>query len=356
LRVLGIDPGTLSFDLCGLQDGAVCLDLSIPSPELGESAAALLEPLLANGPFDLVVGPSGYGLPLVRGEQVGEADIAEMVLVRADESAAQVGIGGMKAIIRALIGARLPLVFPPGAIHLPTIPAYRKANRVDMGTADKVCSAALAIFDQAQWHSLDYAETSFILLELGGAFSAALAVAGGKIVDGMGGSSGPMGLRAAGALDGEAAYLLGADFSKETIFSGGALDIAGNGAHDAAALAAQPGHRAAWLAWVESAAKAVLSLTAVVPGPKEILLSGRVAGLPALQDELGERLRAVAPVRPVAGLGTQAKAAAQGAALIADGLAGGRFAPLVDVLELRGASGSALDYLHLRGAGDIRIG
>jgi predicted butyrate kinase (DUF1464 family) len=60
-------------------------------------------------------------------------------------------------------------------------------------------------------------------------------------------------------------------------------------------------------------------------------------------------------VRPAVGLGTQAKAAAQGAALIADGLAGGQYAPLVEVLELRGASGSALDYLRLRGAGRIRI-
>ncbi len=356
IRVAGIDPGTLSFDICGLQDGAVCLDLSVPSPSLSSSAAALVEPLAAHGPFDLIVGPAGYGLPLLRGEQVGEAEIAQMVLVRADERAEQVGIGGMKGIIRALLDAGLPLVFPPGAIHLPTIPAYRKANRIDMGTADKVCCAALAIYDQAQRHGLAYAETSFILLELGGAFSAALAVDGGKIVDGMGGSSGPLGLRAAGALDGEAAYLLGGDFSKETIFSGGALDIAGDGAQDAEALAAEAGSRAGWLALVESAAKAALALTAIVPRPREVLLSGRLAALPALQNELAERLAGAAPLRPVVGLGTRAKAAAQGAALIADGLAGGSFAPLVEVMQLRGARGSALDYLRLRGAGGIRIG
>ena len=60
----------------------------------------------------------------------------------------------------------------------------------------------------------------FILLELGGAFTAAIAVEGGRIVDGIGGSSGPLGLRAAGALDGEVAFLAGCP--KRMIFDGGA--------------------------------------------------------------------------------------------------------------------------------------
>ncbi len=356
MRVIGVDPGTVSFDVCGLRDGEVFLDLSIPSADLGADPAALVEALRAAGPLDLVLGPSGYGLPLLRGEQVGEHEIAQMVLVRADEAAESVGIGGMKTIIRALLAAGLPLVFAPGAIHLPTIPAYRKANRIDMGTADKVCSVALAIHDQAGQHSIPYVETSFILLELGGAFSAALAVEGGKIVDGMGGSSGPPGLQAAGALDGEAAYLLGAALSKETIFSGGALDIAADGVRDLEPLAADPRHRGAWLALIEGVSKAVMALSVVVPRPREVLLSGRVSGLLALQGELAERLSRLAPVRRVGGLGARAKAAAQGAALLADGLAGGRFAPLVEVMELRGASGTALDFLRLRGAGAVRLG
>jgi len=42
-----------------------------------------------------------------------------------------------------------------------------------------------------------------------------------------------------------------------------------------------------------------------------------------------------------------AKQGAQGAALIADGLAGGRCAPLVRHLRIREASGSVLDHLHV---------
>ena len=76
---------------------------------------------------------------------------------------------------------------------------------------------------------MDVAETSFVMLELGGAFSAALAVDGGRIVDGLGGSSGPIGARACGAMDAEVAYLIGAALSKRTVFSGGALEGRGGG-------------------------------------------------------------------------------------------------------------------------------
>ena len=212
-----------------------------------------------------MLGPAGYGLPLVPAEQVGERELALMVLVRADEPEARVGIGGMRAIMRALIAAGLPLVFGPGAIHLPTIPAYRKWNRIDLGTADKVASAALCIADQSRRLGVDFADTSFVMLELGGAFSAALAVDGGRIVDGIGGSAGPIGARACGALDAEVAYLLG----------GCAVE-----AHRVQRRRARPAGRArslgagalratreGWLALEEGAAKAALALTSQRAGP-----------------------------------------------------------------------------------------
>ncbi len=50
-----------------------------------------------------------------------------------------------------------------------------------------------------------------------------------------------------------------------------------------------------------------------------------------------------------------AKAAAHGAAVLADGLAGGRYAALVERLGVRDASGTALDHLRLHGADRIRL-
>jgi predicted butyrate kinase (DUF1464 family) len=116
-----------------------------------------------------------------------------------------------------------------------------------------------------------------------------------------------------------------------------------------------PGHREGWLALEEGAAKAALALTASVPAPREVLVAGRLAGAPGLVDALTERLASVAPVSAATGLGTGVGTAAQGAALLADGLAGGRYAPLVEGLRLREASGTALDHLRMRGAESIRL-
>ena len=358
-RVAGIDPGTVSIDVCVLDDGEVLLDESFRSADLALDPAPLVDALLAHRPLDIVLGPAGYGLPLIPGERVGERELGLMLLLRRDQAGADVGIGGLGAMIRALIAAELPLVFGPGAIHLPTVPEYRKWNRIDLGTADKVCSAALCIVDQAHRLGLAYEETSFIMLELGGAFSAALAINHGRIVDGLGGSCAPIGGRSCGALDAEVAYLLGAALSKETVFSGGALnprgemDLSAHGALDA--LRGDPSHREGWLALEEGAVKAALALTASVPAPREILVAGRLAGAPGMLDALTERLAGVASVSSVCGLGLRAKTAAQGAAILADGLAGGRYAPLVERLRLREASGTALDHLRMHGAESIRL-
>jgi predicted butyrate kinase (DUF1464 family) len=356
-RVAGVDPGTVSFDVCGLDGGEVFLERSFLTADVGVDPAPLVSALVEHGPFELVLGPAGYGLPLVPVEQVGDRELALMLLVREDEPHGRVGVGGMRTIVRALIAAGLPLVFGPGAIHLPTIPAHRKWNRIDLGTADKVASVALCIADQAQRLGIDFAATSFVLLELGGGFSAALAVDGGRIVDGLGGSSGPIGARACGALDAETAYLLGAALSKRTVFSGGALDPRGelDLSEGLEALRRDPRHRDGWLALEEGAAKAALALTVSVPGPREILVAGRLAQARGVLEALGERLAGVAPVRMVTGLGARAKAAAQGAAVLADGLAGGRYAPLVERLGVAGAGGSVLDHLRVHGADRIRL-
>jgi predicted butyrate kinase (DUF1464 family) len=345
LRVAGIDPGTFSFDVCVLDRGEVMLERSFRTVEVAADPALLVEALVDHGPFDLVLGPAGYGLPLVPAEQVGERELELMLLVREDEPRGPVGVGGMRSIVRALIATGLPLVFGPGAIHLPTIPAYRKWNRIDLGTADKVASAALCIADQSRRLGVDFAETSFVMLELGGAFSAALAVDGGRIVDGLGGSAGPIGARACGALDAEVAYLLGAALSKRTVFSGGALDPQGE--LDLTGPLDDPRHHDGWLALEEGAAKAALALTVSAPAAHEIIVAGRLAS--GVLDALAARLAHVAPVRLVA------RAAAQGAAVLADGLAGGRYAPLVDRLGVRDASGSALDHLRIHGAARIRL-
>jgi predicted butyrate kinase (DUF1464 family) len=108
--------------------------------------------------------------------------------------------------------------------------------------------------------------------------------------------------------------------------------------------------RLAWEAYVEGAVKAVASLTVSVPHPSEVVLSGRLAHVAGVRDRLTDALHRVtggASPRVLTGFAIVSKQAAQGAALIADGLAGGSSGPLVETLGIRQASGTVLDHLYV---------
>ena len=333
-RVVGIDPGTVSLDLCGLEDGRLILDATWPTAEALAEPRRLIERLRAMGPLDLIVGPSGYGLPLRRASQATEEDLRLAFLAAPEDPG---GIGGLRSLARMLGATELPVVFAPGIIHLDSVPRHRKLNRVDLGTADKLCAAALAIQDQANRRERPIEEVSLILLELGGAFTAGVAVRAGRIVDGFGGTSGPMGWQAAGALDGEVAFLAG-EISKAVLFRGGVTTV----------LERAPADRSLGLeAYVEGAIKAVHQLRVSSPEAAEILLSGRMARDSVVRARLEEGLAPVGPVRLLEGFARVTKQGAQGAALLADGLAGGAHRALVDRMGIREATGSVLDHLYV---------
>jgi predicted butyrate kinase (DUF1464 family) len=347
-RVIGIDPGTVSLDLCGLDDGRVFLDHSVATEDALVDPSLVLGLLDRSSPLDLVVGPSGYGLPLTHARDLTERDLRLACLAPRGESG---GIGGLSSLMRALAAASVPVLVTPGVVHLASVPAHRKINRVDMGTADKVCAVALAIHDQARRRSCDVRDVSLILLELGGAFTAALAVEQGRIVDGLGGSSGPLGATASGALDGEVAFLAG-QVTKQMMFSGGALSVAGAPGAPAETLAevTTPARQRALEAYLESVVKSVASLTVSAPSARAVVLSGRLARVAAIRGGLISRLSRVVQggtVEVLSGFGAAAKHAAQGAALLADGLAGGSAAALVDALGIREATGTVLDHLYV---------
>lgn len=345
-RVIGIDPGTVSIDLCGLDDGRVFLDESYPTREALADPARFVAHLESCAPLDLIAGPSGYGLPLRHARELTETDIGLAYLAAPGDAG---GIGGLRSLARTLARSGLPMVFTPGVIHLPTVPRHRKVNRVDMGTADKVCATALAVRGHVQRHGCALEDVSLILLELGGGFSAAIAVHGGRIVDGVGGSSGPIGMQAPGALDGEVAYLAGT-ITKAFLFSGGAANVAGDANIDAEsfAAAATPAGAVAWDAYIEGAVKAIAAMLVSAPDARDIVLSGRMARVPRVCADLQRRIAMVSgglTIRVLHGSATTAKQGAEGAALVADGLAGGAEAELVRRLGIMGASGTALDYL-----------
>src|SRR2546421_13077746 len=104
-RVIGIDPGTVSIDLCGLDDGRLFLDRSWPTAEALADPAGFVTQLEAAGPLDLVAGPSGYGLPLTRVQDATEEDLRLAFLAGPRESR---GIGGVPRPARAPAGSGPP--------------------------------------------------------------------------------------------------------------------------------------------------------------------------------------------------------------------------------------------------------
>src|SRR5581483_10219900 len=193
LRVAGTDPGTSSLDVLIFEDGAVGEQCRFTPQQLQADPASPMRWLNERGPFHLIAGPSGYGLPLVRAADCTERDLALMTLVRPDErgpdDARRQGVLGFSSLVRTLCASDLPVVFLPGVIHLPTVPAHRKINRIDLGTADKLCVAALALAQRTRQLGIDSASYHGCVLELGSVFTAALVLSGGQIVDALGGTS-----------------------------------------------------------------------------------------------------------------------------------------------------------------------
>jgi predicted butyrate kinase (DUF1464 family) len=331
LRVAGADPGTSSLDLLVLDDGVVADQCRFAPEQLRADPTLPVRWLEERGPFAMVAGPSGYGLPLIPAREATDVQIRLMSLVRRDELGREQGVTGFSAVVHALCRSSLPVVFLPGVIHLPTVPEQRKINRIDLGTPDKLCVAVLALALCGL--------RSFCVVELGSAFTACVVVQDGQIVDGLGGTSGPIGWDSGGAWDGETAYLL-SPLCKQDLFSGGASNLEGNLGRTLLR---------------ESLIRAIAGLQAVTPFDA-IILSGRLLEREeSLAAELSMDLRRFGTVVSLGNLpGAWVKQAAQGAALLADGLAGGRHAGLVETLALRRALGTVLDWLHYPRARDIR--
>lgn len=340
MRILGIDPGTGSFDFFAMEESRILMDSTLPVVEVMHDPQVLLATIERVFPLDLIVGPSGYGLPLLKIEDMTESELDLMVPDDREIPLYQT----MRKAMLLMRERGYPVCFTPGVIHLKTVPSYRKANKLDMGTADKVCCAALAIKDQAELYNIEYDQTSFLLVEIGYAFTAVIAVEDGKIVDGLGGTSGGPGFIAMGGMDAEVASRLG-KISNRVIFSGGARDLSGKTELTPEELAHnKEKYAASWQMLIESVVKGVAALAAIMQRPREILLSGRLSRIPEIEKALQSALSRFGKVRKVRRQAKVAKEAAEGAFILGEGLLGGKYKALVDALRLREAEGSIFDY------------
>jgi predicted butyrate kinase (DUF1464 family) len=349
-RVLGIDPGSKSWDFFGLEDDKIILDTSLPTKELINEPQKAITIIKTVEDINLMVAPSGFGLPLKNVDELTESDIF-FTLLKFDQKEKDklVGLGEVLRLIKA---QNIPGIIVPGVKHLPTVPKYRKINKIDMGTADKICTAVTGIRDQMESFNIAPQDTNFIMVEIGYGFTAVLAIENGQIIDGIGGSN-IMGFRACGSLDGELAYLI-KNIHKRNIYKGGVAYISGYSdlsLKEITLLAEKDEQtKIALKAYLSSVKKAVFGISSSYSNKgkiKEILLAGRGAGLGYFKEKMINGLKDVAPVRVMNSFSQIAKRAAQGAAFIADGILGGRFEPIIKNLKLQEASGSILDDIFI---------
>jgi len=368
VKAIGIDSGTKTMDIFGFddKDGKVLIDLAIPREEITKNPRIIVEKLRETqrtaGFIDAIVGPSGYGLPLQRAKDTSYSDIALATFVTQADVEKKLKIVGLRNAMHMMKTAGdLQVWFTPSVVHLTTVPKYRKANKIDMGTSDKVLSAILAVKNQAERLKIPYNETNFILLEIGFAYTSALAIKNGQIVDAMAGTGGFPSYLGMGFIDSELTYALAntvKDFSKLLLFNGGCASVAGidqsqpieefvNTAKSNAKV------KAGYDLMMESIVKDVASLLPTLK-PKEVMLSGRFVNLPEFLKAIKIRLQGFfseigsnVDVVRFQGEAKMTKQAAEGAAIFANGIAHGKFEEVINVMNLRESEGSLFDNLYL---------
>ncbi|MFQ5711410.1 MAG: DUF1464 family protein, partial [Candidatus Geothermarchaeales archaeon] len=334
----------------------------VETAQVAQRPEALIEAVEEVMPVDLIVGPSGYGVEIthlrdIPGEALEDWYYEYILLTDREhiERAVENGVFGAMvyyAMTKSAIEMKRrswPVCYIPGVIQLPTVPRHRKVNKMDMGTADKMCVAVLGVLDQAERLGIPYPQTSFIQVEMGFGYNAVLGVEEGRIIDGIGGTtiSGP-GFLTIASMDAELVQLVGA-WEKADVFAGGCMSISGRSTPEELVEGVDADERSemAWEAMVEGVTKAVYSMGVSVPNPREILLSGRLTKMKEVEDRLIRELSGLAPVRGVGELKgvREVKETAQGYAVVADGIAGGRFEELIDWMRIKEARGTAMDHI-----------
>jgi len=370
VKAIGIDPGTKSIDIFGFDDETkkILIDKTILRDEFTKNPKIVLDVLRdltkSTGKLDVIVGPSGYGITPKRASETNDSEILMATFVSEGDIKRRLRILGIRELMFLMKKASdLNIWFTPGVIHLPTVPRFRKAGKIDMGTADKLFSVIIAMKDQAETLKIKYSETSFILIEIGFAYTSAMAVEKGALVDGIGGTTGNMGYLGMGTMDGELAYAIAnslQDYSRLLLFSGGVSSLAGI---DPFSIDIKDFIRktkvnkkteSAYEAFQEGIIKNVFSLIVSMKElPKEILLSGRFLGINTFRKDIISMLNkrtkplSINEIRTVKKQSANVKEAAQGSAILANGIAGGKYKLIVENLKIFESEGTIFDHIYL---------
>lgn len=359
VRVVGVDPGTKTFDVIALEDNVVKVEQSFETQLIASNPQVLVDAIDALNP-DYVVAPSGYGVPVTFGNDVLDARrfAVEVLLLSTEEDidtgvkSGEVGIWVYDALAKAvsyLVGKYSEKVlFLPAIIHLPTVPRYRKINKVDMGTVDKMASAFLAVYETSEKYGHDPSRVNLVVVELGYGYTASVAVKNGVVVDGVGGTYASTGMLTPGAMDFE--VVVGAKkWNRWDVFHGGVLYSAKLQELDEIIKRFEAGeepYAGMFKAFVEGVVKDIGRMIVSTPKADAVVLTGRHSKNAKIVKHIGELLKDVEVVT-LKGLkgASKAKEAAQGYAAIGEGIVGAWFKDLVEYMGLENACGASVDYV-----------
>jgi predicted butyrate kinase (DUF1464 family) len=361
VKVVGTDSGTKSYDIFGFDDetGEVFVDEAIPREEMVKNPHIVIKRLKEIDKkyrVEAIVASSGYGIPLKLARDATDEEIALATFITENDVRRRLRIIGLRKLLKLLkedSELNYKTYFTPGVIQLPTVPVYRKINKIDMGTSDKVYTVALAIARYAELHGIEYSKVNLIAVEIGFAYTSALAIRNGEIVDAVAGTAGFPGYLGLGFIDGELAYALAntIEFSKELLFRGGVAYLSSIDPFKTPVEEFVKLRSSGYELLIESVIKDVLVLLYSIK-PSVIYLSGRFSRIPIFVEDVNKRFEKIFDMlsyKPqlaiLEGRAKVAKQAAEGAAIIASGLAGGKYRKLVDVLKLKESKGTIFDYV-----------
>ncbi|MEM3927157.1 MAG: DUF1464 family protein [Desulfurococcaceae archaeon] len=367
VRVVGVDPGTKTFDVVLLEDEFIREERSLDTISISREPQILIETIDRLEP-DYIVAPSGYGVPVTFGDNIRDIRrfAIEVILLSTEEvikagtEIGEIGIWVYDAIVKTLShlveNYRERVMFLPAVIHLRTVPNYRKINKVDMGTVDKLASAFLAVYEISQRYGIDPGEVNIVVTELGYGYVASMAIEKGVIVDGIGGSYASIGTLTAGALDLEVVAGV-STWNRWDVFYGGIFH--GTGVFDLETII--KGYRAGeepftsmFEAFIEGVAKDIARMMVSSSKSDTIVLTGRYGKNEIIIKRLKEIFKDL-EVTTLKGLkkAVKAKEAAQGYAAIGEGIVGGLFRDLVKHMGIEEACGTVADYIIHRKAMDF---
>ncbi len=349
MRSIGVDPGSNTFDIFGLDGPSrIIMDEIIPTHEILSTPDRLISILESVMPFDILIAPSGFGIPLKHAREIDDRDIFKMVLKRPGEGSSL----GLQHVIERIISKGWNAYFIPGVKNFTSVPEYRKINILDMGTADKVCCCIACMWSLYK-RGESYQSMNFIMLELGSWFSAAVAVLNGKIVNGVGGSNLP-GFGSIGNLDSELAYLM-QPFGKKAFYKSGINCLLKTEypekSHFDFSMLSNPLIKNHIEYLLERIEKELIGLKRICGYNKHeklaLYVSGRYSKDTDMMAKLNELLTDEFVINRLEIYPSKASNAAKGAALIGLGLLGGITKELIDHIELKKATADIFSNLDV---------